>query len=583
MRDAPNINLAWTMLAAEECFRLGIRHAVICPGSRSAPLAVAFARHGGIKVHVAHDERGAAFLALGIAKATGMPAVLAMTSGTAVANALPAMVEARMTRTPMLAFAADRPPELRDCGANQAIPQAQLLAGAARWTFDMPCPTTDIAAEFVLSTVDEAFARACGSAGAQGGAVHVNWQFREPLAPDAKPWDIGWLWSIARWTRDSSPASTPSSKPTSTPSSTPWRTTMAPLTSTVDIDGAVVIAGRADAVTARSLGKWRGTLLADITSGLAHDGTAGADLVLRAAFDGEGNTTLRDALRPDALAIVGDAVVSKRLNAWIAQQQCGVTVFGAGDPRVDPAHRADAVYAGPVEFAAARSLKPHAGWKRALSCATRAATKATAAERALCEPSAIADATEACAALAHGTIFYGSSMPIRDADFLAIHAPNGWETAANRGASGIDGLIASAAGHALATRKPVVAFVGDVSALHDLNSLQLASQVETPLVIVVLNNDGGGIFRYLPIARHADVFEQCFATPHGRAFAPIAKAFGLASESPTTRAAMSKCVAKALKRGGATLVEVQCTRDASEAARARIAKAAVDALAREFR
>ena len=579
MRDAPNINLAWTMLAAEECFRLGIRHAVICPGSRSAPLAVAFARHGGIKVHVAHDERGAAFLALGIAKASVMPAVLAMTSGTAVANALPAMVEARMTRTPMLVFAADRPPELRDCGANQAIPQAQLLAGAARWTFDMPCPTTDIAAEFVLSTVDEAFARACGSAGAQGGAVHVNWQFREPLAPDAKPWDIGWLWSIARWTRDSSPASTPSS----TPSSTPWRTTMAPLTSTVDIDGAVVIAGRADAVTARSLGKWRGTLLADITSGLAHDGTAGADLVLRAAFDGEGNTTLRDALRPDALAIVGDAVVSKRLNAWIAQRQCGVTVFGAGDPRVDPAHRADAVYAGPVEFAAARSLKPHAGWKRALSCATRAATKATAAERALCEPSAIADATEACAALAHGTIFYGSSMPIRDADFLAIHAPNGWETAANRGASGIDGLIASAAGHALATRKPVVAFVGDVSALHDLNSLQLASQVETPLVIVVLNNDGGGIFRYLPIARHADVFEQCFATPHGRAFAPIAKAFGLASESPTTRAAMSKCVAKALKRGGATLVEVQCTRDASEAARARIAKAAVDSLAREFR
>ena len=132
MRDAPNINLAWTMLAAEECFRLGIRHAVICPGSRSAPLAVAFARHGGIKVHVAHDERGAAFLALGIAKASGMPAVLAMTSGTAVANALPAMVEARMTRTPMLVFAADRPPELRDCGANQAIPQAQLLAGAAR-------------------------------------------------------------------------------------------------------------------------------------------------------------------------------------------------------------------------------------------------------------------------------------------------------------------------------------------------------------------------------------------------------------------------------------------------------------------
>ena len=133
MRDAPNLNLAWTSLAAEECRRLGVRHAVVSPGSRSAPLAVAFGRHGGIEVHVAHDERGGAFMALGIAKSSGVPAVVVMTSGTAVANALPAMVEARMTRTPMLVFAADRPPELRDCGANQAIPQAQLLAGAARW------------------------------------------------------------------------------------------------------------------------------------------------------------------------------------------------------------------------------------------------------------------------------------------------------------------------------------------------------------------------------------------------------------------------------------------------------------------
>ncbi|MFN5497560.1 MAG: thiamine pyrophosphate-binding protein, partial [bacterium] len=219
MRDAPNINLAWTMLAAEECFRLGVRHAVVSPGSRSAPLAVAFGRHAGIRVHVAHDERGGAFMALGIAKSTGVPAVAVMTSGTAVANALPAMVEARMTRTPLLVFAADRPPELRDCGANQAIPQANLLAGAARWSFDMPCPSTEIPAEFVLSTVDEAFARACGHAGAQGGAVHLNWQVREPLAPEARPWDIGWLWGIARWTKDHAP----------------WRLAMPPLASPVEI------------------------------------------------------------------------------------------------------------------------------------------------------------------------------------------------------------------------------------------------------------------------------------------------------------------------------------------------------------
>lgn len=472
-----------------------------------------------------------------------------------------------MTRTPMLVFAADRPPELRDCGANQSIPQATLLAGAARWTVDLPCPSTDLPAEFVLSTVDEAFARAVGAAGSQGGAVHVNWQFREPLAPETRAWDIGWLWSVSRWTR----------------SDAPWRTALGALPSEVEVDDAVVIAGRAPARAAASLARWKGTLLADITSGLAAAGTAGADLVLRAASEGTGNPALREALRPRALAVVGDPVVSKRLNAWIAAQSCATTVFGAGDPRVDPAHRADAVYAAEVVFRAARGLRPHAGWRRALACATRAAGKALASEGALCEPTAIAEASGACTARAHGTVFYGSSMPIRDADFLAVPQPKGWHAAANRGASGIDGLIASAAGHAHATGAPVVAFIGDVSALHDLNSLQLASMVETPLAIVVLNNDGGGIFRYLPIARHEDVFEACFTTPHGLAFAPIARSFGLPVETPRSRAAMAKAMSRALARGGATVIEVACTREASEACRARVAKAAVDALAREFR
>jgi len=591
MRDAPNINMAWTMLAAEECVRLGVRHAVVCPGSRSAPLAAAFARHPEIAVHIAHDERGGAFMALGIAKSSGIPAVLVMTSGTAVANALPAMVEARMTRTPLLVFAADRPPELRDCGANQSIPQAQLLAGAARWTVDMPCPTTEIGAEFVLSTVDEAFARACGLAGAPGGAVHVNWQFREPLAPDARPWDIGWLWSIARWTKA---GAEPDGDARKSPHSDahdhahgpdPWRRPLTPVATEVEIGSAVIVAGRASATTAQSLVGWQGTLLADVTSGLAARSTAGADLVLRAALadGGNGNAALRAALRTEAVAVVGDAVVSKRMNAWIASQTSGVTVFGAGDPRIDPAHRADAVYAGPVVFRATRKTKPHAGWSRALATATRAVTRALAAEKPLCEPTAIATATEVCASHEHGTIFHGSSMPIRDADFLAIAPPAGWETGANRGASGIDGLVASAVGHAHASREPVVAFIGDVSALHDLNSLQLASMVETPLVLVVLNNDGGGIFRYLPIARYDDIFEACFTTPHGLSFAPIARGFGLATESPRSRAALAKAVSRALARGGATVIEVACARDESEACRARVAKAAVDALARDFR
>ncbi len=561
MRDAPNLNLAWTSLAAEECWRLGVRHAVVSPGSRSAPLAVAFARHGGIRVHVAHDERGGAFMALGIAQSTGVPAVTVMTSGTAVANALAATVEARMARVPMLVFAADRPPELRDCGANQSIPQAGLLDGAVRWSVDLPCPGPEVPAEFVLSTVDEAFARACGVGSGLAGAVHLNWQFREPLAPEERAWDRAWLDSVARWRRGRAP----------------WRRTVAVRTEPVRVDAGIVVAGLG---AHRALpAAWRGTLLADASSGRAAPGRAGADLVLRSA---PAHPPLADALAPGRITVVGGGIASKRLAEWVSRQACPVVTVGPGDPRNDPHHRAHEATAGPATLAPGRALAPHAGWARALRTAERAAARALDAERALSEPAAIASALDAASSVRRGTVFLGSSMPVRDADFLAIAPPAGWSAGANRGASGIDGLVSTAAGHAAATGRPVLAFVGDVSALHDLNGLQLASQVESPLVVVVLNNDGGGIFRYLPIARHADVFERLFATPHGRSFAAFARAFGLPSESPRSREALRAAVTRAMRRGGATLIEVTCTREASEAARARAVSAADAALRRAF-
>ncbi len=565
---ASNFNLAWTTLIADECARSGIEHAVICPGSRSAPLAVAFARCAKIRTHIAHDERGGAFLALGIAKATRRPAVLIVTSGTAVANTLPAIVEARLTRTPLLVFSADRPPELLDCGANQAISQGQLLANAARWAISMPCPMPEIPAEYVLSTIDEAIARALGDAGAQGGGVHVNCAFREPLAPSEQDWPRAWLNSIARWMHSGQAA--------------PWRSTIAALESEVEVDASLLITGRMPEPLRQSVDSWRGTLLADITSGVARQGTIGADLVLRAC-DHEGPcVALEDALRVEGIVCAGDAILSKRVAAWVARQDCSIEIFGAGDPRVDATHRAHAVHAAPVTFRAARTLKPHAGWKRALACVADASTTVLASERALCEPTAMAEVRDACAALPHGTLFYGSSMPIRDADFLAIAPPKGWCVGSNRGASGIDGLLATATGHAIATAEPVVAFVGDVSALHDLNSLQLASQVETPLVLVVLNNDGGGIFRYLPIAKHKDVFDRCFVTPHGRSFAPIAGAFGIAQDTPKSRNALASAMSKALRRGRTTVLEIHCAGESGEKVRARVALAARAALTLEF-
>jgi 2-succinyl-5-enolpyruvyl-6-hydroxy-3-cyclohexene-1-carboxylate synthase len=562
MRDAPNLNLAWTSLAAEECHRLGVRHAVVSPGSRSAPLAVAFARHGGIGVHVAHDERGGAFMALGIAQSSGVPAVAIMTSGTAVANALPACVEARMARVPLLVFAADRPPELRDCGANQSIPQAGLLDGAVRWSADLPCPTAEIPAEYVLSTVDEAFARACGLAGGPAGAVHLNWQFREPLSPEERPWDHAWLGSIARWAR----------------SRAPWRTTLAVQPEPLAVDDGIVVAGLgADRWLPAA---WRGTMLADSASGCATAGRIGTDLVLRTAAEW---APLRDAIVPACITMVGGGIASKRLGEWMASQPCPVVTVGAGDPRQDPHHRAALGVSGGVTLVAGRALRPHPAWTKALRTASAAAGRALASDARLTEPTSIATAMDAAAAARTGTVFLGSSMPVRDADFMSIAPPKGWTTAANRGASGIDGLLSTAVGHAAAGGHPVIAVIGDVSALHDLNALQLASQARTPLVILVLNNDGGGIFRYLPIARHDDVFERLFATPHGRSFAPIARAFGIAAESPRTRSALGTAVRRALRRRGATLVEVTCAREASERTRTQAIAAADTALRRAFR
>jgi 2-succinyl-5-enolpyruvyl-6-hydroxy-3-cyclohexene-1-carboxylate synthase len=393
--------------------------------------------------------------------------------------------------------------------------------------------------------------------------VHLNWQFREPLAPEERAWDRAWLGSVARWTRGRAP----------------WRTTLAVEPEPLAVDDGIVVAGLgADRWLPAA---WRGTVLADSASGHAGTGRIGADLVLRTAAD---CAPLAEAIAPACITTAGGGIASKRLGEWVARQSCPVVTVGAGDPRQDPHHRAALAVSGGVRMVAGRGLRAHPAWTRALRLAAGATAQALAADDRLTEPTAIATAMSAAGAAARrGTVFLGSSMPVRDADFMAIASPKGWTSAANRGASGIDGLLSTATGHAAASGAPTIAVVGDVSALHDLNALQLASTVDVPLVILVLNNDGGGIFRYLPIAKHGDVFERLFATPHGRSFAPVARAFGLAAEAPRTRAALGTAMRRALRRRRATLIEVACTREASERARSQAIAAADAALRRAFR
>jgi 2-succinyl-5-enolpyruvyl-6-hydroxy-3-cyclohexene-1-carboxylate synthase len=562
----PNLNHLCARIAVEECIRRGCRTVIVCPGSRSAPLAVAAARwsglatagrDGGVDVLVAHDERGAAFLALGAARVTGCAAIVITTSGTAVANLLPAAVEASMDGIPMLLFTADRPPELHGCGANQSVPQSGMLASVTRESIDVACP--DEPGSTPLDALDAA-ARAWDLAhGSVPGPVHVNWRFREPLAPVATQWSLerDVAARLEQWES----------------SGVPWA--VAAATRSVDAWG-MAAAGDLDALCARMQASRRGVVvaggarspadaaqlaqvaralpwpvIADITSGLRSEGSLPnvvhhADLALCATRpDGPAAAACDDAvaaLRPDMILRIGGRIASKRLQQWMddaASAGCALAVAGDGAEPMDPSRCASVrvrVSAGALAArlaSGAKALAPSAvsdAWLRADAAVARALEECCVRG----EPAAASHATEPAAARtalreahAAGAIaMLSSSMPVRDADMHADRARTPW-CIANRGASGIDGIVATAVGACRATRRPVLLLIGDVAALHDLSSWSLLRHLPAPMCVVVVNNDGGGIFRFLPIAGHASVFSPWFDSPHGLDFAGAAAMFAL--------------------------------------------------------
>jgi 2-succinyl-5-enolpyruvyl-6-hydroxy-3-cyclohexene-1-carboxylate synthase len=605
----PNLNHLCARIAVEECIRRGCRTVIVCPGSRSAPLAVAAARwnglpaagrDGAVDVLVAHDERGAAFLALGAARATGCAAIVITTSGTAVANLLPAAVEASMDGIPMLLFTADRPPELHGCGANQSVPQSRMLASVTRDSIDVACP--DEPGSTPLDALDAA-ARAWNLAhGSVPGPVHVNWRFREPLAPVAAPWTVARDVTdrLERWES----SGVPWDGAAATRSGDAWG-----LPAAGDLDAlcarvqaarrGVVVAGGARspedaaclAQVARAL-PW--PVIADITSGLRVEGSLPnvvhhADLALCATRpDGPAAAACDDAvaaLRPDVILRIGGRIASKRLQQWMddaASAGCALVVAGNGIEPMDPSRCASVrvhVSAGALAARLASGtqvLAPSAvsdAWLRADAAVAQALEECCVRR----EPAAASHATEPGAARialreahAAGAIaMLSSSMPVRDADMHADRACTPW-CIANRGASGIDGIVATAVGACRATLRPVLLLIGDVAALHDLSSWSLLRNLPAPMCVVVVNNDGGGIFRFLPIAGHASVFSPWFDSPHGLDFAGAAAMFAL----PYVAAGSDGECAHAVRE---SLHAVAAGADSSNGHRARIVEVRADA------
>jgi 2-succinyl-5-enolpyruvyl-6-hydroxy-3-cyclohexene-1-carboxylate synthase len=568
---ALNAGHALATVLVDELVRNGLAHACIAPGSRSTPMAMAFAGHPGVRVLVLIDERSAAFCALGIAKASGTPAAVLCTSGTAAANFHPAVIEADRGRTPLLVLTADRPPELRGTGANQTIDQIKLYGDAVRWFAEVGVP------EALPGSVAYWRSAACRAwleaAGSPPGPVHLNLAFRDPLVPVADdagfPHALDGRPGVEPWTRTGPPPAGMGAE-----DARRLRTVLA------SAERCLVVAGEAPGggAGARALaasGGW--PLLADPLSGARAGGTAisAYEALLRHAG-------FAAAMRPDLVVRVGRTGSSKPLAGYLAGDVRQVVVDPDGD-WTDPNRgaewiiRADpSVLASLVESTGPRPWTQR--WLGAEAAARSAIDAVLDAEESPTEPRTVRDLAAWCPDGA--TLVAASSMPIRDLESF-MRPRSGLQVIANRGASGIDGFVSTTLGAALAGPGPTVALAGDLSMLHDQNGLLLARSGDVDAVFVVVNNDGGGIFSFLPQADFPGDFERLFGTPHGMSFEAIAGLYQCGYRRVERAAGLTAAVGDAWSAGGVHLVEVRTERTANVALHRRIWQTVGEALEAE--
>jgi 2-succinyl-5-enolpyruvyl-6-hydroxy-3-cyclohexene-1-carboxylate synthase len=548
----PSTALAATVI--DELLRNTVEDLVLAPGSRSGPMALA-AAHSTFRMWIEIDERSAGFFALGMAKNRGMPAAVLTTSGTAAANLYAAVIEADESATPLLLLTADRPPEARHAGANQTIDQIKMFGERVRWFADLP-PATDRPEEapFWRSTVCRAIAEASGWRGAAPGPVHLNLGFREPLVPAS---DDG-----------RSQAEPYRSATRGRPDQRPWTTVPAPSVSDASeivLEGrSLVVAGsgaRPQAVA--DVLEVGGTVIAEGHSGCRLPGT------ITTAHHLLSSPAFVKAARPDRAVLLGRTGLSRNLSSLLADVD-QVVVARTGWP--DPDRRA-ARLVSDVHF---RPGSADQGWTDLWNQAEKTARAAldAALDRAeeFTEPRVARDTVAALPA--GGVLAVASSMPVRDLDWFS--APTGpIKIVANRGASGIDGFVSTALG-AAAAGGPVVALAGDLSILHDQSGFLVRPCPD--LVLVVVNNRGGGIFSFLPQANDPEHFERLFGTPTSIDFGWLAHTHHLSYQLLKQPEALIPTIQTALSTGGVSLLELQTDRTDNVEVHRRITSEVVGAI-----
>ncbi len=598
MNASPNLNHLWAELLIEELVRNGVDTFCVAPGSRSTPLVVAVARNNRARSIVHYDERGAAFHALGFGRITGMPAAVITTSGSALANVWPAVVEASLEIVPLLVLSGDRPPEFQDAGANQTMDQVKFFGDYVKWSASLPCPSEHIDPAAVLTALDQAVSR-CG--GPSGGAVHINCMFREPLAPTDQGGTFEkYLEPLRVWKRDGQAYTRYKSVP-----ATPDSSLVAEVSAMVGrCPRGLLVAGRLrdplESAAVASLAEILGwPLLPDVTSGLRLDSKPGTAVPYHDVLLGSEEFMRQHAA--EAVIHVGGRLTSRRLlDCLELTRPKDYVVVNDHPDRQDPIHRAtqrfqlsvvgfcEALKAGvgnaPPVGGAANAAAPSeladshwlASWQGASQHVGRRFDELLTQAETLSEPE-VAWLVSRHIGPGEG-LYLASSMPVRDMDTFGCPRPEQVVVGANRGASGVDGTIATASGFARGLAKCVTLIIGDVAFLHDLNSLRLLQDLSSPFVIVVLNNNGGGIFSFLPIAGFSDVFERYFGAPHGMTFEHAAALFDVEYVRPSSPGEFVDIYGQARARSGATMIEVQTTRPDNYDLHLSLRKAALEGL-----
>ena len=559
----------------DELARSGVANACICPGSRSTPLALLLRRHPAIKVWTHLDERSAAFFALGIAKAIREPVAVVSTSGTAAVNFAPAVVEAFYARVPLLVLTADRPPELRDVGANQTIDQTRLYGPHVRWFVEMMLPE---ASEEAIRYARTVACRAAAVARADvAGPVHINFPFREPLIPVGQgPPPAG---------RDAAGPLADGRRPYVSVEEAPRRrdpADLAPLAAELRAARrGLIVCGPQDApgfpeAVVRLAEELDFPLLADPLSQV-RCGPHHSPLIIDSYDPFLRDEETAHALAPEVVLRFGATPVSKPLMLYLQRYaRCRQILIDEGrwsDPALvasdlliaHPRSVCEAVLAALQSSArrqASGAPSEWAGrWQRTAQRASAVLRHRLDAAPGLSEPGIFADLADLLPAGA--TLFAGNSMPVRDLDAFFPGDERSIRFLANRGVSGVDGVVSAALGASAVSPGPLVLVIGDLSFYHDMNGLLAVRRHNLQATIVLLHNDGGGIFSFLPQADDPEHFEELFGTPHGLDFRPAAEMYGLSYHRVDGREEFRTAVREPLGLPGVGLVEVRTDRRAN--------------------